>query len=112
MSQLQERTLNIILLGVIVLLAITELGFGDPPQGTYHSEIYIVQPGDTLWTIAETYIQKNTYGPREIREFYYGIIEGNWPLFEGRQPGAIYPGDKLTITWWEKGGASCPDTQE
>jgi hypothetical protein len=101
MTKRQEHVLNIALLIVLVILAVAELGFGDQPA-VFRTEIYTVQTGDTLWNISETYIQKNTYSRRDIREFYQGIIEGNWQTFENRPPGAIYPGDKLTITWWER----------
>lgn len=43
----------------------------------YVVEDYIVQQGETVEDIAGKFILKNTYGPREIREFASGIRELN-----------------------------------
>lgn len=99
------------LTAVIFLLALYLLMVPDinckavPADATLVTETYTVQPGDNLWTIADRYMQKNTYAPREIREFYHGIIEANYDtVFRGRMPGMIYPGDKLQINYWTQGG--------
>ena len=73
-------------------------------NGTLVTEIYVVAPGDSLWKISEQFIDKNTFGPRNVDEFYYGIIELNYELFSGRTPGMIFPGDRLQINYWVKGG--------
>ena len=65
-------------------------------------ETYVVPPGDTLWDIAETYCSKNTGTRRYILEYKEGIYENNPWLVE--RHGMIYPGDKLTLTYWVKGG--------
>ncbi|AME04679.1 LysM peptidoglycan-binding domain-containing protein [Selenomonas sp. oral taxon 136] len=64
-------------------------------------EVYTVKPGDSLWGIAEEYIQKNTGTRRYILEYKSGIEELNPWLLE--RHGMIYPGDKLTLTYWVKG---------
>ena len=64
-------------------------------------ETYIVKPGDTLWNIAEEYLQKNTGTRRYILEYKSGIEEMNPWLLE--RHGMIYPGDRLTLTYWVKG---------
>ena len=59
---------------------------------------YEVQEGDTLQSVAETYLQKNTYGKRDIDEFREGIRELNdWLLTRDLQKG-----DVLRINYWEK----------
>ena len=64
-------------------------------------EVYVVKPGDTLWGISETYLRKNTGTRRYILEYKSGIEELNPWLFE--RHGMIYPGDKLTLTYWVRG---------
>lgn len=65
--------------------------------------IYTVRQGDTLWSIARRYMDLNTYGSRDIREFVSGIVELNYDeVFKGREPGEIYPGDELRINYWTK----------
>lgn len=63
-------------------------------------EVYIVKSGDTLWDIAETYVRKNTGTRRYILEYKSGIEENNPWLLE--RHGMIYPGDRLTLTYWVK----------
>lgn len=65
-------------------------------------EVYVVQPGDTLWSISETYLAKNTGTRRYILEYKSGIEELNPWLLE--RHGLIYPGDRLTLTYWVKEG--------
>jgi hypothetical protein len=47
-------------------------------------------------------MKKNTYGPREIREFMYGIVELNYDdVFKDRGGNHyVYPNDKLKINYW------------
>ena len=63
-------------------------------------EVYVVKSGDTLWDIAETYVRKNTGTRRYILEYKSGIEENNPWLLE--RHGMIYPGDRLTLTYWVK----------
>lgn len=63
-------------------------------------ETYIVRPGDTIWGIAEEYVAKNTGTKRYILEYKSGMEELNPWLLDRK--GEIYPGDKLTLTYWVK----------
>ena len=65
-------------------------------------EVYVVRPGDTLWDIAEEYVTKNTGTRRYILEYKSGIEELNPWLLE--RHGMIYPGDRLTLTYWVREG--------
>ena len=64
-------------------------------------ETYTVRPGDTIWGIAEEFCAKNTGTRRYILEYKSGMEELNPWLLE--RHGMIYPGDKLTLTYWVKG---------
>jgi nucleoid-associated protein YgaU len=88
---------------LIGLLIVTLASCGSAePKGTLVTETYIVQPGDTLWSISEKYMAKNIYGPRDIREYYHGIIELNYDtVFANRSNSLIYPGDELQINYWK-----------
>jgi lysM domain protein len=63
-------------------------------------EVYTVRPGDTIWGIAEEYVAKNTGTRRYILEYKSGMYENNPWLLD--RDGMIYPGDKLTLTYWVK----------
>ena len=65
-------------------------------------ETYTVRPGDTLWGIAEEYVVKNTATRRYILEYKSGIEENNPWLLD--RHGMIYPGDRLTLTYWVREG--------
>ena len=65
-------------------------------------EVYTVRPGDTIWGIAEEYCAKNTGTRRYILEYKSGMEELNPWLLERK--GEIYPGDKITVTYWVKEG--------
>lgn len=64
-------------------------------------EVYTVRPGDTIWGIAEEFCAKNTGTKRYILEYKSGMEELNPWLLD--RAGMIYPGDKLTLTYWVKG---------
>lgn len=64
-------------------------------------EVYVVRPGDTIWGIAEEFCAKNTGTRRYILEYKEGMYENNPWLLD--RDGMIYPGDKLTLTYWVNG---------
>lgn len=75
---------------------------GDGKNAVLVEEVYVVRPGDTIWGIAEEYVKKNTGTKRYILEYKEGMYENNPWLVE--RDGLIYPGDKLNMTYWVKGG--------
>jgi len=79
-------------------VALVSMGAVDGKDYRLVEEIYVVQSGDTLQTIGETYMAKNTYGRRYLPEFIEGIKE------ENNLTGEVEPGQKIRITWWEKRG--------
>ena len=60
--------------------------------------VHTVQPGDTLWSISEDYLQKNTGGRRYLLEFMSGIREMNPWLVDTHDQ--LQVGDKITIHYW------------
>lgn len=61
-------------------------------------ETYLVQAEDTIESIAQVYMEKNTYGQREQKEFISGIEQLNpWLLDRG-----ISSGDKIEVNFWSK----------
>lgn len=96
----KDVLLTVVLIGLLIA-TLASCGSAEP-KGTLVTETYIVQPGDTLWTIAEKYMEKNTAGARDIREYYHGIIELNYDtVFANRPNSLIYPGDELRINYWK-----------
>ena len=57
---------------------------------------YSVQAGDSLDSIAQAYMAKNTYGPREIREFKSGIVQLNTWLLDRD----VQAGDTVRVNYW------------
>ena len=74
----------------------------DAPNAVLVEEVYTVKPGDTVWSIAEEYLPKNTYSRRYILEYIDGMRENN-PQIVGHE-GEIQPGDVLKMTYWVKRG--------
>ena len=86
--------------GAAILLAGACNPWDDGKNAVLVEETYVVKAGDTLWDIAEEYLQKNTATRRYILEYKSGIEENNPWLLD--QHGMIYPGDKLRLTYWVK----------
>ena len=86
--------------GAAILLAGTYSPQPDGRNAVLVEEVYVVHPGDTIWGIAERYVAKNTGTRRYILEYKSGMEELNPWLLDRK--GEIYPGDKLTLTYWVK----------
>ena len=65
------------------------------------TELYTVKKGDTLLEIAEEYVEKNTYGARNIYEFAEGIKEANSELFF-MHSGNLIEGTTIKINYFVK----------
>ena len=57
---------------------------------------YTVQAGDSLDSIAQAYMAKNTYGPRELKEFKSGIVQLNTWLLDRD----VQAGDTVRVNYW------------
>ena len=90
-----------VLAGLAILCAGACNPWDDGKNAVLVEEVYTVRPGDTIWGIAEEFCAKNTGTKRYILEYKEGMYENNPWLVERR--GEIYPGDKLTLTYWVKG---------
>jgi nucleoid-associated protein YgaU len=62
--------------------------------------VHKVQKGETLWSISEDYLKRNTGGRRYILEFMSGIRELNPWLIENKDQ--LQVGDSITIRYWVK----------
>ena len=82
----------------IGLSAALSLGAADGHDYRIVEETYTVQQGDTLWTIGEAFMAKNTYGRRYLPEYIEGIKQLNEELVESH--GQVEPGQKLRVTYW------------
>lgn len=90
-----------VIAGLAILCAGACNPWEDGRNAVLVEEVYVVQNGDTIWDIAETYCSKNTGTRRYILEYKSGIEENNPWLLDRK--GMIYPGDRLKITYWVKG---------
>jgi lysM domain protein len=92
--------------GIVAGLAILCAGACNPWEDGRNAvlveEVYTVRPGDTIWGIAEEFCAKNTGTRRYILEYKAGMEELNPWLME--RHGMIYPGDRLTLTYWVREG--------
>ena len=79
--------------GAAILLAGACNPWDDGKNAVLVEETYVVQPGDTLWSISETYLAKNTGTRRYILEYKSGVEENNPWLLD--RHGMIYPGEKF-----------------
>ena len=89
--------------GIIAGAAILCAGMAtheDGKNAVLIEETYVVRPGDTIWGISEELCAKNTGTKRYILEYKSGMEELNPWLLDRK--GEIYPGDKLTLTYWVK----------
>lgn len=93
MRFIKDTVSVIIKIAVLLILVVTQCGF------TFVTETYTVTGSDTLQSIAEKFITKNTGTVREVDEFQEGIRELNFDVIGD---GDVKAGEVLKITYWEE----------
>ncbi len=96
-SALKKFLAGTAIIGAAVICA----GFYEGDQVRVET-VYTVQPNDTLWSISEEYLKRNTGGRRYILEFKEGIKELNPWLVDTHEQ--LQVGDKIKISYWIKKG--------
>lgn len=87
-----------VLTSTLIAVSIAGVTYATEPDWKLIEAEYTVQQSDTLDSIALDFIEKNTYGKRELNEFKSGIIELNPWLLERE----LKCGDVLHINYWIK----------
>lgn len=95
---------KIVLIGGLLAAATIFSGFstseateGDAtPKWVLIHDVHYVTDGETLDEITKAYMAKNTYGPRDFKEFREGIIELNG--IRGKTE--LHIGQELRINYW------------
>lgn len=93
MRFIKDTVIVVMKIVVLLVLVVTQCGY------TFVTETYTVTKSDTLQSIAEKYITKNTGTVREVDEFQEGIRELNFDVIGN---GEVKAGEVLKITYWEK----------
>jgi hypothetical protein len=96
----RKRRIEKMIIGAALIgTALIAAGFYNGDQQRVE-ETYTVKHGDTIWSIGEEYIHKNTGGRRYLPEFVEGIKEMNPWVKENDY--IIHAGDKIQISYWIK----------
>lgn len=101
---IEKKLIAIVMLGFIAFAAACGCAIAQrPPESAKRSEVYTVRSGDTLWQIAEIYLDKNTYGPQYLPDYLEGIRQNpeNKAIFEDRSR-PLQIGDKVVMVYWVK----------
>ena len=87
---------------LLALIVATLMSCGSVEAREYTTVVYTVGVGDTMDSIAQTYLppdRGNSY--RAFAEFKEGIFEYNFAsVFSDRRPYEVRVGDCLLITFW------------
>ena len=97
------RKLNVksgIILIVVALVLLGCAAHSNPSADHRRFVTYEVQPGDTLWEIAEIHADLNTYSRIYMPVFMESIREANYDKFANNR--FLQPGDRLTIYYFVK----------
>ena len=83
-------------MAAIITAAAISLGAVEE-EGKLVTEVYTVKRHDTIWSISEKFLPKNTAERKYILQFQHEIVEAN-PKVKANGY-TIYPGDKLVINY-------------
>lgn len=88
---------------ILIVVALVLLGcsaHSNPSADHRRFVTYEVQPGDTLWEIAEIHADLNTYSRIYMPVFMESIREANYDKFVDNR--YLQPGDRLIIYYFVK----------
>lgn len=92
MKFITDTVITVMKIAVLLVIVVTQCGY------RYMTETYTVTKSDSLPTIAERFITKNTGSVRQIDEFCEGIREENFDVIGN---GEVHAGEVLKINYWE-----------
>ena len=90
---------KIVVVLMMVSMMISGVAYANDKPWKLIEDTYVVQEGDTIDSIADVFIKKNTYAARGHGEFVSGIRELNEELWHGED---VYVGEVLRINYWIK----------